>query len=56
MAQLGIIAVDHQDETTLLINFSDGTFASFSVADLAALHPDRLVGEGDVAEAGQDHL
>lgn len=56
MQHLGIIEVDVQSEDTLLINFTDGTFASFSVYDLAAIHPQRQIAEGDVAEEGQDHL
>jgi hypothetical protein len=53
---LGIIEVDHQSEDRLIVNFSDGTFAFFSAADLAALRPKRLPEDGEVAEPGQDHL
>jgi hypothetical protein len=52
-ARLGIIEVDYEDDQSLLINFSDGTFASFSVSDLVRMRPKRFVGEGDRAEAGQ---
>lgn len=51
--RLGIIEVDHQSDQTLLVNFNDGTFAVFTVFQLAALQPQRLVGEGENAEAGQ---
>ncbi len=51
--RLGIIEVDHQSDQTLLVNFSDGTYASFSVFQLAALQPLRSIGDGDNAEAGQ---
>lgn len=51
--RLGIIEVDHQSDQTLLVNFNDGTYAFFSVFQLAALQPERLVGDGENAEAGQ---
>jgi hypothetical protein len=56
MGHLGIIEVDHQSADSILINFTDGTYASFSVEDLAALHPRRSIAAGDIAEAGQDYL
>ena len=56
MRAFRIIEVDHQSEQCLLINFSDGTFASFSADELALLRPVRLVEAGDVAEEGQDTL
>ena len=52
-AHLGIIEVDYENDQSLLVNFSDGTFASFSVTELAALQPNRVIAEGDQAEAGQ---
>jgi hypothetical protein len=54
--RLEIIEVEHLSEQTLLVNFNDGTFSSFSVYELAALHPQRLLGEGDNAEVGQESL
>lgn len=56
MAAIGIIEVDHQSEESLLVNFTDGTFAFFSADDLVHLQPNRRLAEGDVAEAGQDYL
>jgi len=56
MAPIGIIEVDHQSEESLLVSFTDGTFAFFSVDDLVHLQPNRKTAEGDVAEAGQDFL
>ncbi len=56
MEPLGIIEVEHQNERTLLINFNDGTFASFSTEELAAIHPNREVGDGENADPGQDIL
>jgi hypothetical protein len=54
--RLGIIEVDHQSDHTLLVHFNDGTCSSFTVFELAALHPQRAIGEGENAEAGQDSL
>jgi hypothetical protein len=54
--RLGIIEVDHQSEQMLLVNFNDGTCSSFTVFELAALHPQRAIAEGENAEAGQDSL
>jgi hypothetical protein len=56
MGHLGIIEVDLQSTDTILVNFTDGTYASFSADDLAYLHPQRSIADGDVAEAGQDYL
>ena len=56
MILVGIIEVDHQSEQTLLINFTDGTFAFFSAQDLVALQPERRIADGDVAAIGQDYL
>ncbi|ADW67806.1 hypothetical protein [Granulicella tundricola] len=52
-SHLGIIEVDYENDQSLLINFSDGTFASFSVLDLAAMQPNRILADGDHAETGQ---
>ncbi|MBB5058870.1 hypothetical protein HDF16_003593 [Granulicella aggregans] len=54
--RLAIIEVEHLSEQTLLVNFNDGTFSSFSVYELAALHPQRLLGDGENAEIGQESL
>ena len=56
MTSVGILEVDHQSEQTLLVNFTDGTFAFFSVQDLVSLQPTRRVAAGDVAAIGQDYL
>ena len=56
MAPVGIIEVDRQNEQTLLINFTDGTFASFSAQDLVSLQPKRRIADGEVAAIGQDYL
>ena len=53
---LGIIEVEHQSEETVLVHFNDGTYSSFSVNELAALHPGRGVGDGEGAEVGQESL
>ena len=56
MAPIGIIKVGHTSEDSLLVTFSDGTFALFPVSDLIRLQPNRRIAEGDVAELGQDYL
>ena len=56
MAAIGIIEVDQQSAESLLVNFTDGTFAFFSADDLLHLQPIRKIAEGDLAEAGQDYL
>lgn len=50
---LGIIEVDFAIEGTILVNFNDGTYASFSVEQLAGLQPHRLKSAGEDAEVGQ---
>jgi hypothetical protein len=56
MGHLGIIEVDLQSADSIVINFSDGTYASFSADDLASLQPQRSIADGDTAEVGQDYL
>ena len=56
MEDIEIIEVENRTDKSLLINFSDGTFAEFSVADLIRLQPNRSRGEGDVAAYGQNYL
>jgi hypothetical protein len=56
MAAIGIIEVGHTSEDSLLVNFTDGTFALYSVSDLIRLQPIRRIAEGDTAEVGQDYL
>ena len=51
---LGIIEVDYATEGTLLVNFNDGTHASFSVEQLAGLQPHRTRSAGEDAEIGQE--
>jgi len=51
--RLGIIEVGHQSDQTMLVKFNDGTYAFFSVFQLAALQPEQLVGDGKNAEARQ---
>ncbi len=56
MTPLHIIEVDHQSDLSLLVNFSDGTFASFTAEDLATLQPARQRESGEEAHPGQDYL
>ncbi len=56
MGEIRIIETECRGEKFLLVNFSDGTFAEFSVDDLLELKPDRGMGEGEIACAGQDYL
>jgi hypothetical protein len=50
---LEIIEVDYEDAASLLVNFSDGTFTSYSVLELVTLHPARNIAHGENAEVGQ---
>ena len=43
--ELSIIAVDRYDGDQLMVNFSDGTFAIFTVQQLMALTPERMKAE-----------
>ncbi len=54
--RLEIIEVENLSDHTLLVHFNDGTFSPFSVYELAALHPQRSLGEGENAEFGQESL
>ena len=56
MTPLHIIEVDHQSDFSLLVKLSDGTFASFTVDDLATLQPARQREAGESAVSGQDYL
>lgn len=52
-ATLGIIEVSHQDLETLLVYFTDGTFAIYSAEQLNQMIPKRDSSGGENAEPGQ---
>ncbi len=52
-SEIGIIEVEQQGESSVLINFTDGTFAFYSVEELTAIHPSRQNGDGENATADQ---
>jgi hypothetical protein len=52
-ATLGIIEVRHLDIETLLVHFTDGTFAHFSAHQLNRITPIRDLADGDNAEPDQ---
>ena len=56
MEALGILEVNQYNPDFLLVNFTDGTFATFSALELAELRPIRAFDQGECAEEGQDTL